>query len=215
MDLNFEERRYLILYLELFKCSYNPNDERKYDIQIHSILVRHIEMQNIAYLLEILKISFKYGFNWNLEYPYSPGFQTFLNNLDKKSKKITEFYDNFNQEKKKGKFNYYNEQLQDLISKYLCNKDISEIRQVSLVLEDILKEKHGSKFLVDIIYIGKTVMPGADLSTILKELNERNVYPSSEISETIWESLIILGIIELKQFTRKRTLEKESCQYLK
>ncbi len=55
MDLNFEERRYLILYLELFKCSYNPNDERKYDIQNHSILVRHIEMQNIAYLLENFK----------------------------------------------------------------------------------------------------------------------------------------------------------------
>ncbi len=134
-----------------------------------------------------------------------------MNNLDKKSKKITEFYDNFNQEKKKRKSSYYNEQLQDLISKYLYNKDISEIRQVSLVLESILKEKHGSKFLVDIIYIGKDVMPGADLPTILKELNRRKVYPSPEISEAIWESLIILGIIELKQFTRKRTLEKESC----
>ncbi len=218
MDLKFEEKRCLALYLEFFNRCYSINDERKYDVTpTHSLIVRHIEVQNIVYFLQTLEIYFDYGFIWDWRGPSSPGLQAILNSLDKKEEAITEFYDSYNRDRSFVRYNNYNQQLQDSLTNYTHSENISKISTASFVLEDILKEERGSEFLADIIYIGKTVLPGSDLPRILKELNRRKVNPSPEISEAIWKDLAILGIrnIAPKDFTRKRTLENSFCRGLK
>lgn len=215
MNLDFEERRCLALYLEFFNRCYNVDDERKYDVSpTHSLLARHIEAQNIDYFLQALGIHSEYGYTWDWRGPYSPGFQLVLNSLDKKEEAIPEFYDSYNKDRSRGWNRNYRDQLQDLLQDFFYNSEITKISKASFVLEDILKEERGSEYLADIIYIGKTVLPGSDLPRILKELNRRKVNLSPETSEAIWKALGILDIrsIEPKEFKRKRTLENEFCR---
>lgn len=215
MDLKFEEKRCLILYLEFFNRCYNLDDERKYDVSPnHSLLVRHVEAQNIDFFLQSLGIHSEYGYTWDWRGPYSPGFQLVLKSLDKKGEAIPVFYNTYNRDRSRGWNNNYSEQLQDLLKDYFYNNEIIKISKASFALEDILHQEQGSEFLADIIYIGKTVMPGSDLPTILEEVNRRGVNPSLEIAEAIWKDLGILGIrsVEPKSFTRQRTLENEFCR---
>lgn len=215
MNLKFEEERCLALYLEFFNRCYNINDERKCDVAPNrSLLVRHIEAQNIDFFLQSLGIHSDYGYTWNWKGPYSPGFQIVLNSLDKKGEAISKFYDSYNKDRSRGWNINYRDQLQDLLENYLYRSEVAKISKASFVLEDILQQEQGSQYLADIIYIGKTVMPGSDLPTILEELNSRGVNLNPEIAEAIWKGLGILGIrsIEPKQFTRQRTLENEFCR---
>lgn len=206
MRLSFEEMAYLSLYLELFNRCYDPRDERKYEVG-PGILVRHTEMQNMVYLLELLRISFQYGFSWNWRGPYSPGLQALLNELDQKEIKIEVFYDLYNQ--KRDVFcNTYEDQLNSTLSEYYTKGQIEKIANASLALEDILKEEEGSEWLVRIAYLAKTVIPGANLSEVINELNYLGYSIDSILAETIWKDLAIIGVKEkdTKRFTRERKL---------
>jgi len=207
MNLTYDERILLAIYLEFFNRCYDLDDKRKYE-EGSEILVRHVEMQNIYYLLESLWISFQYGFTWNWKGPYSSGLQATLNELDKKKLDIEKFYTEYNDTRNSYYNNRYSDQLSDILSNYLDERNIRKLALASFVLEDVLNQEQGSEILAGIIYIGKTVYPGQNLSIILPELNERGYNPSPELAEAIWKDLAILDIrdMDTKSFTRERKL---------
>lgn len=212
MNLKFEEEKYLALYLEFFNRCYNLNDERKYDTPTGRImLVRHLEVQNIEYFLQALNIFSDYGYCWNWYGPYCEKLQNDLKHLDQKEESILEFYENYNKKRQEMCCRSYQEQLQYLLPEYLTRGQIARVSNAIFVLENILSKKHGSEYLADILYIGKTIIPGRGLAEIIEELKNRGIDIPPQMAKEIWRDLATLGLrhIEPKVVTRQRTLEKE------
>lgn len=207
MDITFEEEFCLKLYLIFFNRYYDVNDDRKCTCDNITIMRRHVEMQNIMYLKQILLDDHtKYSFLWNYKGPESSKLKAVLNELDKKSTEINKFYLKCNEQLKKY-YQNYNSQLQYIFPNTHINA-IKKFAISSYVLEDILKEEEGSEILANIIYFEKCFLPGENLDRIINELNERGLNPSPRMIKEIWKDLAILNIIEMEPKTiKKRKLE--------
>lgn len=209
MDIEFKEGILLSLYLEFFNHCYDTEDKREYD-KGKEILVRHVEMQNITFILQNLGIiNDGHSFMWDWSGPFSSGLQVILNKLDKKVASIKEFYESYNKNRNIAHYVTYEEQLKGMLFYYFRDNDIEKISKVISTIEGILKEERGSEILVDIIYIGKNILPSASLSEIIEYMKEKECYINIELIERIWEALAVLGIRQTapKKFTRERTLK--------
>ncbi len=209
LELSFEEKLLLSLYLELFNRCYNPTDVRRYDDS--GVLIRHIEMQNTCYLFQTLGVTpSNFGFMWEQKGPYSSGVQVLLRKLDFKGAHINHFYDHYNK-KRNIWYQSYQQQLRELLFPYLSDEQIEKVAMTCYLLENTIQQEMGSEILAGMLFLIKTAYPGSDYSTIMKKLEERGYSSNSELTQEIWKTLSILGIIgmETKKFDVKKRVLRE------
>ncbi len=216
MNISFLEGLALATYLEFFNHQYDVADERKYK-EGPELLVRHVEMQNLDFLLTVLLGKDTYSYSWNFRGPYSPGFQILLNRLDTKKEDIAKFYEEYNK-KREMHYNTYEEQLKGLLSYYLNEHSIMKVLKAIQILEGIFRKEMGSEIFAGLTYIERYVLPHERFSDAVKVLRERGYNPSDEILRDVEVALSLLNIIEMepksisntsivKEEQRKRVLE--------
>lgn len=213
MDLSYNEKLLLALYLELFNKPYDINSNMVYGIYgtNYNMLVRHVKMQNVCYLFQNLGINIEnFSFSQNQYSPYSPGLEALLMDIDKKEDNIINFYEEYNKKRNKDHNNYKN-QLQALLHDYLDKQQIDTVTKACYLLEDITSVSMGSEALCSMAYLYNSVYPKTDYEEINRRMIARNIFIDDKLSYQMWKSLKILGIVEIKP----KTLKPEEKTYQK
>lgn len=215
MNLYYDERFMLALYLEYFGREYNVHDERELKLRfLSNELMRYVEMENVVFLVNQMGVKVgDYDFSYNIG-PYSPGLLKDLYVLDKKEDLIDEFYEDYNETREKC-YATYEIQLERLLSDY-CEEDATrKIAVSSYALQEFLHRKNGSIIIGMMIYLYKTIYSYSSKGTIQIELINRfqnmgiDVVADWGLLDRIWKELSTLGIIKKEpksSIRREKTL---------
>lgn len=190
MNLSYKEKNFLALYLEFFNRYYDIHDDRESSRK--NVFRRHIEMQNIIYLLSTMNIMENYGFVWDFCGPFSLDMQEILVRLDKKEREIMEFYESYLASRNGAN---YLTQLENSLIKYFDEYSIKKIAMASFTLEEVLSQDNGSEALARILYVSLSRLPGADFERVVEEFNKLKNYKLDEkLAEKIWRGCMLIGI---------------------
>ncbi len=200
MELTYSEKCLLAIYLEYFGKEYDCHDDRKINAG-NGYFKRHIEMQNVCYLIESLNsyLGNDYGFVWNYTGPYSNGLSDNQKELDTKTEEIASFYKEYN--------------TQTFLSEYCSSDDAKKIAFSSYVLENIMKYENGSMILAGLIYLHKTVLPVAKKERLFEELEKRfgvhGIIVNREFEEIAWLGVQIIGLAEIEKIEVEKKLQQK------
>lgn len=212
MELKHREKFLLVLYLEYFDKEYDVSDDRIINVG-RGFLNRHVEMQNICYLMQCYNIYLgeDYGFVWNYTGPYSDGLSFDQNILDTKQVEINAFYKEYYDRRCEWATNY-SQQLQSLLKEHCTVSQSNKIAFSSFVLEHIMKFENGSMVLAGILYLHKTVLPSADKIRVFEELEKRfgayGIQIDRELEEIVWRNSQIIGLIDVE---KKYPIERQKA----
>ncbi len=206
MNISCDEGILLALYLEFFNRCYDPTDDRLSGPEGKETPTRQLEMQNIIYVAECLGISHEeYGFIWSgWKGPYSITLQGVLDELDQKYSDIDQFYMEYNRRRAEQRSDSKSDLADALYKYYGSEKTLT----TSYALEDILSQDGGSDTLAKIVYIGKTRLPGTNISRIMNELSRGGYDIDPELAKSIWKNLALIGLrrVDSKTFTKEKRL---------
>ena len=211
MELSFYEKLFLSFYDELYNKYYDVNDERMYDIG-PGILVRHVEMQNVVFIFQTQGLLNNFAFTLNWCGPYSPGLQALLNELDKKSDEIRNYYQEYDKKKYGSHYNKYEEQLNDSLANLLEKDDINIVAHTCYLLDDIITQNFGIEAMSNLIYVFKTVLPGESFPNIIKYLEKQGQHYDSNLLERIWKYMALLNI---RNKDVKQMIQSDSYEFSK
>ncbi len=218
--ITYIEELLLAIYLELFSRWYDPTDDRVCVLNPPlQIPTRHMEMQNIIYILQCLGVELpNYGFSWQGLVPCSLELELTLNKIDEKGyEAVEEFYIEYTRRRYQRNYNSYTSQLMELMKEYFKEGSICKIANSSLTLENILIQEEGSKTVAAMIYAmhnsGNVDDGYNELNDALKALQSMGwtTLPSPELTQNIWSALGHLGfreedyLKEVKVFINKKT----------
>ena len=194
MNLKFEEKVILIIYVEFYKRFYNCWDKRLTENKKDKI--KNIEVQSALYLFQQLGIYIgDFGFCQNTHGAYSPILEYILENLDKKGDLIDRFYREYQEMR--------NEKLNEILFK---EREIKLIEKTAVLMKEIIEKENGAETLAFILFIAKSILPNASFESINFELKYQNPRLNDyNLNEKIYKRLEFLDLVppvKFKTFTK-------------
>lgn len=220
-NLEHHEKKLLATYMELYNHIYDPKDKRIYEASNGvKILEKHIEMQQIIYFLQTLKISTVYNFCWDFRGPASEALERDLKLLDEKEEAIIDFYDKYNQRR----FSISEVELEKRLFNYYRKEEIAKIMNSIISLDAVLKDPKEFEILAAMIYIKNTRNPDISqeklFNTIEKVYKKKGIEVSNELMVKVWNTLALSDIkaqndqkiVDRKDFIRPKEDIKQKAQ---
>ena len=168
---------YRMFYGKQYDCSSVVNEG-----QINRV---HVNAQKaIFFFSELMIPAGDYGFCWNFYGPYSERLQARLKILDSKKKRISSFYEVFE------------ENTHDGLTKLFSRGQTSKIERASSIAKEVTERDTGGELLCSLLYISESVLPDRSFDAVNRELqNRKDYFKNEQINKTAWEVLEKLGLV--------------------